>query len=75
MNKRHDGLVLFLIVVFSVFRACRVCAGLVFSDDASIWSVRRFSHLHEMHVRWETFMISFEDLTCKYEEMMIMWCF
>jgi len=46
MNKRHDGLVLFLIVVFSVFRACRVCAGLVFSDDASVWSVRRFSHLH-----------------------------
>ncbi len=54
-----------LIVVFSIFSGC-VCAGLVFSADGSAGFVRRVSHLHETHVRWETISIIVMDLTCKY---------
>ncbi len=55
-----------LVVVFRIFSGC-VCAGLVFSADGSAGFVRRVSHLHETHVRWETISIIVMDLTCKYE--------
>ncbi|XDV37810.1 hypothetical protein PO909_007352 [Leuciscus waleckii] len=41
-------------VLFREFIICSACAGLVLSDDGSVGSVRRFSHLHETHVRKET---------------------
>ncbi len=43
--------------MFVLFSVGGVCAGLVFPADGSVRSVSSFSHLHETHVRLETFII------------------